>query len=74
MEMMDKDGSGEVSLKEFERWWRMELQKNEIRDRARAAGKHVSDSEEDDENYVDPEEIERCEFIAAIVGRQLVSY
>jgi Ca2+-binding EF-hand superfamily protein len=25
MDAMDKDGSGEVSLKEFERWWRQEL-------------------------------------------------
>lgn len=25
MDVMDKDGSGEVSLKEFERWWRREL-------------------------------------------------
>ena len=25
MDAMDKDGSGEVSLKEFERWWRKEL-------------------------------------------------
>ena len=25
MNTMDKDGSGEVSLKEFERWWRQEL-------------------------------------------------
>ena len=25
MDEMDRDGSGEVSLKEFERWWRRQL-------------------------------------------------
>ena len=25
MDQMDKDGSGEVTLKEFERWWRRQL-------------------------------------------------
>ena len=57
MDEMDKDQSGEVSLKEFERWWRKELALKEERDDARERGEFVPDSSSEEEE--DEEEVAR---------------